>query len=262
MLLGAMNNQKNDILREARAFGELGFEFLELTIEAPEANPEKILKKQKQLLDELSRYKMKLLAHAPWFLEITHPYPRVREAMLAEMREVVETTAKLEIEKLTIHTEPQFSIHAKRETLVSETINSIKTIHKWCVDSGVVLCVENFTDASFSLEEFKKLFSEVPELKFTLDVGHANLIKSNGAGITDFLRAFKNKLAHLHAHDNNGKEDLHLPIGAGKINWEKIIPEIRRAYDGTITLEIHSDERAYLGASREKFLKLWAQKGE
>ncbi len=257
-----MNNQRNDVLREARAFGELGFEFLEVTIEAPEANPEKILKKQKQLRDELSRYKMKLLAHAPWFFEITHPYPRIRNAMLAEMKEVVSTAAKLEIEKLTIHTEPQFSIHANRETLVGSTIDSIATIQKWCADSNIILCVENFTDASFSLDEFKKLFREIPELKFTFDVGHANMVKPNGEGISEYLRAFKGKLAHAHAHDNNGKEDLHLPIGAGKINWETVVSELRRAYNGTITLEIHSSERAYLGASREKFLKLWAQKGE
>jgi sugar phosphate isomerase/epimerase len=63
---------------------------------------------------------------------------------------------------------------------------------------------------------------------FALDVGHAHL--------NHCLPAFlEHPIQHIHLHDNDGKEDTHMPVGTGTIDFvpvmkavdrEKIIPVI------------------------------------
>jgi sugar phosphate isomerase/epimerase len=54
-----------------------------------------------------------------------------------------------------------------------------------------------------------------------------------------------------------GREDLHLPIGAGRIDWGKFFNSISKiGYNDTLTLEIHTVDRDYIKISRDKVLKL------
>jgi hypothetical protein len=54
----------------------------------------------------------------------------------------------------------------------------------------------------------------------------------------DFLEAWKDRLAVLHLHDNDGVNDQHkLPFN-GTVNWERFVDILdRSAYDGPINLE-------------------------
>jgi len=43
----------------------------------------------------------------------------------------------------------------------------------------------------------------------------------------------------VHANDNHGDRDSHLPPGEGSINWSTVIHELRDCrFDGTIILEL------------------------
>jgi len=96
--------------------------------------------------------------------------------------------------------------------------------------------------------------SNLSGLYLTLDLGHANLF---GKSIEEFIRKFHTKIRHVHLHDNDGRKDLHLPMGVGNINWEKILKTLKRNYDGTITLEVFSKDRDYVVLSKEKLRRLW-----
>jgi sugar phosphate isomerase/epimerase len=63
----------------------------------------------------------------------------------------------------------------------------------------------------------------------------------------------------VHVSDNRGGEgDLHLPLGAGNIDWRSAIRALKRAgYDGTVTLEVFSREREYLRASKRLWQDWW-----
>ena len=65
---------------------------------------------------------------------------------------------------------------------------------------------------------------------------------------------FAERLRHIHISDNlGGFGDLHLPIGAGTIEFEKIFNVIRgMRYDGTMTLEVFAPDRTYLRISKDK----------
>ena len=75
------------------------------------------------------------------------------------------------------------------------------------------------------------------------------------------LEAFGDRLAHVHLSDNRGGDmDLHLPLGAGTINWKEAAKRIKgTGYDGTVTLEVFSREREHLRTSRRLWLDWWSE---
>jgi len=89
----------------------------------------------------------------------------------------------------------------------------------------------------------------------TLDIGHAST--SDGEGMTNYVAQFKKRVQHVHLHDNNKQQDQHLPLGAGKIDIERCLKELKSFYDGTVTLEVHSEDRSYLQSSRDRLEILW-----
>ncbi|MEM3693466.1 MAG: sugar phosphate isomerase/epimerase [Candidatus Bathyarchaeia archaeon] len=263
MKLGAMNAPFLDILAEISLFGKMGFEFLDLTIEAPKAKPEALLAKRTAILDLLSVYGMGIVGHMPWFFEISHPYDSIRRAFLREGVKVLRTCAKLNASKATVHVESHPSLWPTgfRRRFIDVQISSVAHLAKEAKSLGITLCVENITDRSMRLEEFKHLFLEVPDAMFHLDVAHAALEGGGEKRALKFMKVFKDRLVHVHMSDNRcGEEDLHLPIGAGRIDWEKVVKGLKEIrYDGTITLEIHSPEREYLRFSKEKIQRLWQE---
>ena len=97
------------------------------------------------------------------------------------------------------------------------------------------------------------VFEKFPTLKMALDTGHAHLGGEGIDKILNFLRRFSSRIGHIHADDNFGKEDNHLPIGTGTIDFPKIIKALKGiGYDEAITLEIFSRDKDYLRISKEK----------
>ena len=62
---------------------------------------------------------------------------------------------------------------------------------------------------------------------------------------------------HVHLHDNDGHRDLHLPIGTGRIDWDRFIPRLKGVYDGTVTMEVFSNDRAFVTLAKHRFLQRW-----
>ena len=48
-----------------------------------------------------------------------------------------------------------------------------------------------------------------------------------------------------------------IALGAGKIDIPRAVSELKSFYDGTITLEVHSQDRDYLKVSKDKLEILW-----
>jgi sugar phosphate isomerase/epimerase len=106
-------------------------------------------------------------------------------------------------------------------------------------------------------QEFQALFEIFPDLRLVLDIGHANLGGGKNKS-SEFIHRYGYRIGHVHANDNFGKEDSHLPIGAGIIDFERIMKELKEAqYDETITLEVFSKDRDYLKLSKEKIKQIW-----
>jgi sugar phosphate isomerase/epimerase len=70
-----------------------------------------------------------------------------------------------------------------------------------------------------------------------LDTGHANLT----GDIYSIMHKLSRHLRMVHAHDNNGKGDEHLPPGKGYIDWSRVLNELDgTGFGGGFILELAS----------------------
>jgi len=116
------------------------------------------------------------------------------------------------------------------------------------------LYVENVVNDDIHLKSLDHLFDKFKDIELLLDLGHANMGKKP---LHDYyFRKFKDRIGHIHMHDNDGSHDQHLPIGKGTINWKKIVRHLKRInYDNTITFEVF--DRRVDSTARENFKKMW-----
>jgi sugar phosphate isomerase/epimerase len=156
--------------------------------------------------------------------------------------------------KATVHTEFMPSGIQNRPVHVAKTIETLRKLNKEAEERGLALLIENYTAGSFSIKEFKMLLSEL-DIGMTLDIGHAAI--SGGEGMTAYAAQFKKRIRHVHLHDNDRRQDQHLPLGAGGIGIGRSVQELKSFYNDTITLEIHSDDRDYLRISKDKLELMW-----
>jgi sugar phosphate isomerase/epimerase len=106
-------------------------------------------------------------------------------------------------------------------------------------DTGVVLCVENMPPGVHPGSRMADLFEllvelDRPELALALDTGHAHMTAGAGAE----TRAAGRLLRTTHVHDNNGRQDTHLPPGLGTLDWPAWLEALDAVdYRGPILLE-------------------------
>lgn len=256
MLTGMMNDPNRMLFSEIEFAGESSFEFFELTIEHPGAMPSFVSESSRKISDALSSYNLPVTGHLAWYLSLAHPYPAIQDAIVGEIKASIDAAAQLKIKQLTLHPDFLYSVTKDRGVLVDRTISTLNTVSDYAKSHGCEMLFENFSDAAMNEDEFARVISET-KLNCTFDIGHANMNGRNGSGIYSFLSRFQKKIRHVHMHDNFGKEDNHLPLGVGHIDWEKVIPALKSYYNGTITLEVHARDRDYLLHSKEKLQTLW-----
>jgi sugar phosphate isomerase/epimerase len=264
MRYGVMNAPMRPLLQEIEALGPLGFDYLEITMDAPHAHHAALLARKAAIEKALARFNLALVCHLPTFVSTADLTDRLREASLEEMVLSLRAAAELHPLKVVLH--PSF-IHGLGAMMPEIAQQHAEAAMERLLNEGehlkLTVCVENMFPRSLSLvrpEEFDTLFARHPAARLTLDTGHAHI----GGGtqrILAFIERFAGRLGHIHASDNFGREDDHLPIGAGAIDFPRVAQALRHAgYDDTITLEVFSRDRDYLRISREKLATLFAGK--
>ncbi len=76
-----------------------------------------------------------------------------------------------------------------------------------------------------------------PRLRLCLDIGHANCARGE-VTLDQWFEAFRPYLRHVHLHNNDGKWDLHSPLGEGTIPMAETLDWLNEnAPDATMTIE-------------------------
>jgi sugar phosphate isomerase/epimerase len=263
MLYGAMNFPITPILEELEAISKLGFDYLELTMDAPQAHYQLIREIKDELLQALERFHMGLVCHLPTFVSTADLTEGLREASLNEVLGSLEVAAELRAMKVVLHPSPHrglsvFVIDQARQY----ALRSLEAVVNKADQLGLPLCLENMCPQSNSLvnpEDFVEIFAHFPGLRMTLDTGHAHIEDKGGGRVLEFVERFPERIFHVHANDNLGREDNHLPIGTGTIDFLEILGALKAmGYDETITLEVFSKDRDYLRMSRDKLATMLA----
>ena len=249
MKIGYPNHPRKPLFPDMEWIAESGFDFIDLFLEPDVCEPEKLnAKKIKTKLNSLS---LDVIGHTPYYLPIGSPLKKLRDSGIDIFNEYLYFFKQTGCKKVTIHANWPGAMF-NDEDGVKFQIESLNKIVEYADSIKMTVMYEPVNSHYDTAANVKKILSEVKNLAFHADIGHFNL---NGNKPIEYLSEFKNQIEHIHLHDNNGWSDLHLPIGTGSIGWEKVIDFLKTFYDGTITLEIFSNDKDYIQLSLKKLRK-------
>ena len=251
-----MNHPMRDVVAEIRRFRELGFDFVDLTLEPERARPSAI--NPIAVAAALRETGLDVVGHTAYYLPIGSPFDRLQAAAIDEFAVCFDLFARLDVKLVNVHPDPRVPSLFPRDWTVQRNLESLRRLVVLAEERGLRLMLENIPGLFNSVETLRTIFDSAPTLGWHLDVGHANLgSATNLTGV--LLDALSSRLCHVHFSDNKGGDaDLHLPLGAGTIDWRWAVRQLKRyGYDSTITLEVFSPDVDYLVASRRKVRALW-----
>lgn len=159
--------------------------------------------------------------HAPFaFVDISQP---CNEAKLFEiLRRPFSLYHRFHGEFYVLHTYGEGDLRGSqlspddRRQLAIDRLSRFQDI---CEAEGVRLAAENLCSGNaplFNEAEFLNIFREIPKLSCVLDVGHAQVA---GMDILHLQKQLGSRICAYHLHDNDGRHDIHVRIGAGIMAW-------------------------------------------
>ncbi len=191
---------------------------------------------EKELSEYLASHELLIQIHAPLSdVNIAAASPPVHDAVVKEMVLAMESASNLGVEVMTLHPGFRTPLYRRPEQVRQRTHETLKILSKEANDRGITLALENMplTFITVGREPWElDEMSESLEIKWCFDVGHANTTGT----MDDFLRR-KDRFANIHIHDNMGKEDEHLPLGEGNIDWKRVLGALSD-YHGNFVLEM------------------------
>jgi sugar phosphate isomerase/epimerase len=251
--MGSMNNPALPLERELDRIAAGEFDFIDLTLEPPGAWPVAGTTVARMLHDR----GLSAVGHTAYFLPIASPYPELREQAAGLFDRALDVFAEAGVTRVNVHPDP---LTRPLAAAVEQNVEAIGRLASGAAARGITLMLENLGRSFARPEELGPIFQGVDGLAFHLDVGHAHMAQRPGEPnpTGELLQSFGSRLAHVHVHDNLGGDDLHLPLGVGSVDWPFVIRALKGAgYDGTVTLEVFAEERAYLDLSRRLWLEWW-----
>jgi len=186
----------------------------------------------------LKEFKHSAIGHTTWWYELGSPFPSVRKGWIEQAKADIRIANAFGIKLLNFHflVLSKFLLQNKRsrQIILENYVDSLNELSKFAKKVNMILMLENVH----------------------FDIGHA-FLSGGMKTIKKFVSYFQDGVEHVHAHDNHGKQDEHLALRNGKINWKEVISILKKYnYDKTITFEVFESDKDLL-KSREYFRKLW-----
>jgi sugar phosphate isomerase/epimerase len=194
----------------AIALAELGYDCLELCLEAADVRPETMTKARAEALvrafEEIGIGLASLSYHAD-----REPLPQ----RAANQEAAIRVTGWMGVEILVLNAER--SVEQERQW--AEHVAHLRKLCALADPVGVTLAIEPepllvIGSTQDALEMIDAVGS--PRLKVNLDVGHAQITDPN---LVDAVRQLGPNLVHLHLEDIAGRVHKHLPFGQGEIDF-------------------------------------------
>lgn len=180
--------------------------------------------------------------HLPYYMP--DPSDKVlMEGFSKQLKKGIDIAAHIEIPLAVVH---PIALHAKSVTAEEWARRNLEFLAPICQHArqrGVKLLIENM--ASNCEGDGDHLFgsnaTEIAALADALgvgccwDFGHANLSHRG----EDEVKLLGDRLSLVHAHDNNGYTDSHLPPFEGSVNWECAMKSLKEmGYRGYLNIEM------------------------
>ena len=251
MKIGLMNPPAWPVYEAVEWIAARGFEFVDLTVEPP-GGEEFAPARLRRLL---ARTGLDITGHTDPNLPWAYGAGPVREAGCGEITRAMRLLAEAGARTVTVH--PCYTTPpSMRRRLVGDNIAALRRLVREAEDAGVELLFENFVRPFGTVEETERILDEVGGLGFHFDVAHAFLVGGMGE-VKGFFERFGGRIRHMHFSDNKGSGDDHLALGDGWIDWRWTLKLLRESrYDGTLTLEVFSADKALLMRSKGRLEEL------
>ncbi|HAR49858.1 MAG TPA: hypothetical protein DCR81_07135 [Smithella sp.] len=236
-------------IEELLEVGKLGYPFVEISLN----DPETVIGWIPQLREIKDKYGISFIAHYP---NEDNPLDVnvLRKKFLPRIKTLMDLSRQLDITKSTIH----FWIDQRwlPVDLIPGKLELLSRIVDYGNEYGITVCIENLSER---VESFGPAFEAIPDLRMTLDIGHAQLLAKQNTSFR-FIEDHFPRIAHLHVHDNRGgtsvKDDLHLPLGEGIVDYTAIIESLmEKGYDSTITMEVKPGDMSRTRKSLEDCIR-------
>ncbi len=251
---GLSCNPAKSVENEIEMIAGMGFDFAEITMEAPFGTLQQLQKRRNSIKNALKDSGIFATAHAPLDMNLGSVIDAERDFWISRARKILEFADATGIRKM--------NFHGGYTSLLIEGVTK-KQVMKNNADSIVSLssprraCQILLENTHEPLKDFLGVFKDADNLHATIDVGHAFMHGGNML-VAKCIRGVP-RISHLHLHDNNGKEDEHMEIGKGKINFPVIGKELKKInFGGTAALEIFTKNRAPAKTSLARLKKMWS----
>mgnify|MGYP000035349572 FL=1 len=187
-----------------------------------------------------------LAVHLPFTLDLGAPHEHVREGAIRELSAALETAADLGAGKAVVHASSEAWRAAWDAATVQDAIlDSLDELAVVAEEVGVELCVENVPDEWFGLDDFDRVFEET-DLSMTFDTGHAYIEGYDSAAQSEFVAEHADRISHVHVNDTRKREDEHVPVGSGFLDFGRILDPLE---DATLSIEVFTPSYEYVGLS-------------
>lgn len=250
---------------------EFGFNFIEFQMAyvsgRNKLGREFMASNEEDIRFHLTENDLVLAVHLPHSIDIGSPSPGIRKAGVQEIKECIQTIARLDAEKAVIHP----TAHVRQrvwddEVIRTYVLESINELHSFGDEHGVELCMENIPGSVFSIGAFDKFFVET-DCSMTLDTGHARISGWGPNEMTDFIGEHSSRISHIHINDNkqfivgpdNRPTDDHVPTGSGDLEFIPILRSLNaEEWDGTLSIEVQTQNYDYVKYSKNQ-LEQWIE---
>lgn len=207
-----------------------GFDFIDINLN----ELAKVRREAEGILAEAARGGLFFVAHAPDL--------RVDDSGgLERINEALEFSARFRPRTITIH--PILAPRSNTPEKIEVKMREIGRLAAAAAAFGSKIACENTSEVA---ADMKELLDAFPGVVLTLDIGHSELLSDRNKSL-DFINAYPDRIGHVHIHDNVGGdtyyEDLHLPLGEGRIDFGPILKRLKQLpQETTITFEMPRDK--------------------
>lgn len=178
--------------------------------------------------------------HAPFggALDLADPNPHHRHAAIGAILIAASAIKALGGRLVVVHPSDLERRGHDVEARLADAARSLSLLAENCAHAGLTLAVETPLPHLIGgqPDEFAWILSRLdPAAGVCLDTGHTAL----GRSWHRFMAVAGDRLVHVHASDNRGQFDDHLPPGDGTIDWPDVVRTLQAAgFDGWIMLEL------------------------
>ena len=194
--------------------------------------------------DLVLKYKDKLKSHTgtkglhgPFFgLDLGNQEIEFQKLISKRLLTALDICEKLSSEYMVIHSpfDEWMNLNKRQYPHVqSSTISAMGDILevplKRASEIGCTLVLENCDDTDPNMRLIAIQDINHPNLKLSIDTGHAHLSHSNykAPSVVDFISAAEGHLAHVHLQDVDGYADRHWLPGEGSITWPAVVDALK-----------------------------------